>query len=146
VKPIRPTFAVLGVLLLPLVVASPASAAGQRCETGSSVTRCASVSGSGETLFAHARVDSLRTRVKVRVVSVALQRRTDTGWVVVSRTVPPDAGFFSGDSASAAAACGSAARGVYRSRGVVEWRVRGTSGTRTDAVASRGVRRGRLCG
>jgi len=146
VKPIRPLLAVLGMLLPPLVVAAPAQAAGQRCETGSSMTRCASVSGSGDSVLAHARVDSLRSRVKVRMVSVALQRRTDTGWVVVSRTVPRDAGFFSGDSASASVACGSAARGVYRSRGVVEWRVRGTSGTRTDAVASRGVRKDRLCG
>ena len=145
-KPIRPLLAVLGVLLLPLVVAAPAHAAGQRCETGSSVSRCASVGGSGDSVLAHARVDSLRTRVKVRVVSVALQRRTDTGWVVVSRSAPQDEGFFSGDSTSTSVACGSAARGVYRSRGVVEWRVRGTAGTRTDAVASRGVRKDRLCG
>lgn len=145
-KILRPALALLGMMLPLVLVASPAHAAGQRCETGASVERCASVSGSGESLLGHARVESLRSRVKVRIVSVALQRRTDAGWVVVSRNVPPDAGYFDGDSASTSVGCGSAARGVYRSRGVVEWRVRGQDGTRTDAVVSRGVRKSRLCG
>lgn len=136
--------ALLAALALSLL-AAPAQALGQRCETSSSVKRCVELEGSLDDILGRAEVDALRPRVRVKVVSVALQYRTDDGWVGVTRHEPSNKGFFGGHATGTLVACGSVARGVFRTRAVVAWRVRGEDRTHTDDVVSRGVRKSRLC-
>ena len=149
-KLIRPTLAVLGIML-PLLVAAPSAAAGERCVTRASVERCASminVSTDQTNFYAQGFVGSLRyPRIKVRYVWVDMQRRTADGWV---RAAPRNTNLnhdrFRSHSTTAFRACEGAPHGVYRSRTKVEWKVRGEDGVHTGTIASRGVRKGRLCG
>lgn len=152
--PIRPVAALVGLvlpLLLSLLVAvAPAQAAGERCVTRASVERCASmitVPTDDDHLYAQGAVGSLRfPRIRVRYVWVDMQRRTDEGWV---RAAPRNTNLSDdrvrSQASSTVRSCVAAPPGVYRSRTQVEWKVRGEDGVHTARIASRGVRKSRLC-
>lgn len=147
--------ALLGALMLSLVPA-PSSAqesaqmqgqvVGKRCETSSFVKRCADLERQDGDIYANVRVESLRSRVQVRMLLATLQRRTQDGWQTVAQNRPADQGYFDGDGGPALLGCESAGKGVYRTRGKVQWKVRGQERRPRAVIVSQSVRRSRLCG
>lgn len=135
--------------LLALLTASPAQAAGDRCTTRAGAERCARLvpRRAGESqAYGEVAVSATRARVLVRVAVARLQRRTDDGWVTVDRNGGNDRFVNGAVTATTSLLCSTAEAGVYRSRGTVQWKVRGSDDVRRAVVTSSGVRKARLCG
>lgn len=133
-------------LVLLLSPAAPAHAAGRSCTTNDLSKRCAAVVGDDGDVVAVADITSLRSRSKVRIVSISLQRQTADGWVTVSRNEPPQKLWLSGrDSISTSETCSFAQPGRYRSLARVQWKLGADGDVRTGRVASDAVRKARLC-
>ena len=145
---LRPWFTsgLAATLVLLLSPAAPAQAAGKDCVTNDLSKRCAAVVGDDGDIVAVADINSTRSRSKVRIVSISLQRQTGDGWVTVSRNEPPQKMWLSGgDSIFTVETCSSAQPGKYRSLARMQWKLGADGEVRTGRVASDAVRKSRLC-
>jgi len=142
-----PIVSVLVALVLLPLTAGSADAAAKRCVTKRNVERCASIDKDANAFMGTFSANAKSARVTLRIDWVALQRRRADGtWRTLAKHTVAHRGFFSGDTAhSDWISCSDAARGVYRARGRVIWKVRGRTGTKAATHTSKALRRSRLC-